>query len=140
MKNPFVPTQHRPYVAAHPLALWLSLGIAFVGAFNLLFPGLSESSASLVYPGWLLIAFNVTWLTGGAASAYGLLRGKRRFEAAGMSLLSGGMATIYVSAAILIPYAWATSMFVLFLAIGCALRARALVRTGYVNLEIPVRR
>jgi hypothetical protein len=135
-----IPVEHRPYVSAHPLALWLSLGIAFVGAFNLLFPGLSESSASLVYPGWLLIAFNATWFIGGTASAFGLLRAHRRFEAAGMCLLSSGMATVYVSASYLIPYAWATSMFVLFLAVGCGFRARAIVRTGYVNLETPVRR
>jgi hypothetical protein len=131
-----IPTQHRAYVVAHPLALWFSLGVAFAGGFNLFFPHLSESSASFIYPEWLIIAFDLTWLIGGLTSAYGLLRGKRRFEAFGMSLLAGGMATIYVSAATLIPYAWATSMFVLFLAIGCAFRARTLVKTGYVNLEL----
>jgi hypothetical protein len=134
----FIPAHQRSYLQSHPLAIWLSLGIAFTGCVNLILPDLSESSVALVLPPLLVMVFNLTWAAGGALSAIGLLRGKPKIEAAGMSLLASGLFSLFVSVFYVRPLAALSSApFVVTLAIGCFLRSRHLTCHAYVNLDLP---
>lgn len=129
--SPVSPSQ-RNYVYSHPLALWFSIGIAWAGAVNIFLPNLVEESfVSLALPDWLVIAFNAVWMIGGLCGAIGILRGRRNVEAAGMSLLSSGMFVYFIAALSIRSSAAVTGIFILTLAIGCALRARHLTQSGY---------
>jgi hypothetical protein len=66
----------------------------------------------------------------------GVIRGIRKAEAVGMSLLAGGFAAYYSIVAGLTPNGWLTGTFILALAIGCFRRARHVATTGYVTLEM----
>lgn len=132
-----IPPHQRPYVASHPLGLFFSIGVALEGFLNLVAPGLSSSSASAqALDPTVLTLFNLTWVVGGGLSMIGLLRGFRKSEAGGMSLLGGAFGAYYIVIVGLVPGAWATGLFIICLSIGCFLRARHLARTGYVTLEV----
>ncbi|HEY3435084.1 MAG TPA: hypothetical protein VGK41_05480 [Solirubrobacterales bacterium] len=134
-----VPFRQRAYLASHPLALLLSIGIAFNGYVNLIFPGLSESSAAVVLPPLMLALFNLTWAVGGTLSTFGLVRGKAKVESAGMSLLASGLVTLFASILYLKPAAvLGSAAFLVTLAVGCFLRARHLSDHTYVSLDIPL--
>lgn len=129
----------RAYVGSHPLGVWLSVGIAVTGYVNIFAPNLSgESSASIVFSPLVLLMFNFAWAGGGTMSLVGLLRGKRRLEGAGMSLLAGGMLSLFFAFLSLRPASALAGLFILALGIGCALRARHLATHAYVNLDVPV--
>lgn len=133
-----VPASQHAYLASHPLALLLSIGIAFNGYVNFLFPGISESSASIVLPPLMLALFNLTWAIGGTLATFGLIRGKPRIESAGMSLLASGLVTLFASILYLKPAAvLGSAAFLITLAVGCFLRARHLSNHTYVSLDIP---
>jgi hypothetical protein len=134
-----VPRTQRAYLASHPLALWVSVGIAFTGWLNLLFPEpAAESSTALVFPGWLLLMFNLSWAIGGSLSVIGLLRGKPRIEGIGMTLLASGLFSLFLAILALSPdRALRSAVFIVTLAIGSGLRARHLMTHAYVNLDVP---
>lgn len=132
-----VPHSHRAYIASHPLAVGLSIGIALTGYVNIFFPAWTESSAQLVLPAFVLLMFNLTWMVGGTLSAIGLLRAKPKVEGAGMSLLAAGLLANYIAFVYLRPEAAITGSFILTLAVACGFRARHLTRHSYVNLDIP---
>ena len=134
----FIPPSHRAYLASHPLAVGLSIGIALTGYVNILFPQwTTESSAQIVLPSLILLLFNLSWVIGGTLSTFGLLRGKPKVEGAGMSLLAAGLLANYIAFVYLRPEAAITGSFILTLAIACGFRARHLARHSYVNLDIP---
>jgi hypothetical protein len=122
-------------VASHPLGLLFSLGVSFTGLVNLAAPGISQSAAAAALSPVVLAFFNATWFVGGSLSAIGIIRGHRKPESVGMSLLAGGFAAYYSIVAGLAPHGWLTGAFILFLAVGCFLRARHVARTGHVTLE-----
>lgn len=132
-----VPPSHRAYLASHPLAVGLSVGIALTGYVNVLFPEWTESSAQLILPPFILLLFNVTWTVGGTLSALGLLRAKPKVEGAGMSLLAAGLLANYLAFVYVRPEAAVTGSFILTLAVACAFRAVHLTRHSYVNLDVP---
>lgn len=124
-------------MASHPFALLFAIGVAFQGALYLCAPGVFEASASAAALSPTILAlFNASWLVGGALSVIGIIRGHRKPEAVGMSLLAGGFAAYYSIVAGAVPYGWLTGLFILFLAVGCFLRARHVAKTGYVTLEM----
>jgi hypothetical protein len=134
--NP-APHHQRPYLASHQLVLWFSGGVAFQGCVNLIAPELSQASASAIVLSPLLFAiFNATWLVAGALSVVGVIRGVRKAEAVGMSLLAGGFGAYYSIVAGTVPNGWLTGVFILALAIGCFRRSRHVAITGYVTLEM----
>jgi hypothetical protein len=134
--NP-APLHQRPYLASHQLVLWFSGGVAFTGLLNLVAPELGQASASAtVLSPFVFAIFNATWLAGGVLSMIGVIRGIRKAEAVGMSLLAGGFAAYYSIVAGLAPNGWLTGAFILALAIGCFRRARHVATTGYVTLEM----
>lgn len=136
--NPVARSQHA-YVASHPLGVWLSIGIAVTGLVNMFAPGLTEeSSSTIVFSPFVLFLFNLTWALGGSLSVFGLLRGRRKVEGAGMSMLSAGMLSLFLAIISLKPDAAVTASFILAIGIGCGLRARHLATHGYVNLDVPV--
>lgn len=136
--NPVARTQ-RAYVASHPLGVWLSIGIAASGYINLLFPHLSgESSSSIVFSPLVLLMFNLSWAVGGTMSLVGLLRGRRKLEGGGMSILSAGMLSLFLAIFALRPQSALTALFVLALGIGCGVRAWHLAHHAYVNLDVPI--
>lgn len=134
---PLVPPSHRAYLASHPLAVGLSIGIALTGYINVLFPDWTESSARVILPSFILLMFNLTWMVGGSLSAIGLLRAKPKVEGAGMSLLAAGLLANYIAFVYVRPEAAVTGSFILTLSIACAFRARHLTRHSYVNLDVP---
>lgn len=134
--NP-APYHQRPYLASHQLVLWFSTGVAFTGLVYLVAPELGQASASATVLSPLVFAvFNATWFAGGLLSVIGVVRGIRKAEAVGMSLLSGGFSAYYSIVAGLTPNGWLTGAFILALAIGCFRRARHVAVTGYVTLEM----
>ncbi len=134
--NP-VPHHQRPYLASHQLVTWFSGGVAFTGIVNLIAPELSQASASAtVLSPFVFALFNAVWFAGGVLSMIGVIRGIRKAEAVGMSLLAGGFAAYYSIVAGLAPNGWLTGAFILALAIGCFRRARHVAVTGYVTLEM----
>jgi hypothetical protein len=134
--NP-VPHHQQPYLASHQLVTWFSGGVAFQGSVNLIAPELSQATASAIVLSPLLFAiFSATWLVGGALSVVGVVRGIRKAEAVGMSLLAGGFGAYYSILTGTVPNGWLTGAFILALAIGCFRRARHVAVTGYVTLEM----
>ncbi len=137
--NCLVARGQRAYVASHPLGVWLSIGIAVTGWINVLAPSLSrETSSSIVFDPLILFAFNGIWAVGGSLCVFGLLRGRRKVEGAGMSLLASALATYYLAIIVIRPTAAITAVFILALAIGCAKRAFHLATHGYVSLDVPL--
>lgn len=117
----------RAYRRAHPLTFWLALGVAVVGVVALVFPATVEQTAtSAALPAWLRSLFDVIYAGGGAASAFGVHRARRDFEAAGLSLLAGALAAQFAAVVYVRPAGAPPATFILTLAIGCALRARHL--------------
>lgn len=118
----------RTYRREHPLAIWFSLSIAFIGLVLLVDPDQGTQSATAqALPELLLKAFNLGYFVGGAFASYGLIRVVHRAEAAGMAVLSSVLATQYVSIIYVLPSAWLTATFVAGLAIGCGRRAWTLM-------------
>jgi hypothetical protein len=139
MTNPLrrlVPRHQWPYVTSHPLGILFSFGVAVTGLMHLAFPQIFIETTSATLPAGVLAAFNATWLAGGTLSVVGMLRGLRKAESVGMSLLGGGLGAQYAVVCHLIPYGWATGFFILCLSVACFLRARHVARTGYVILEM----
>jgi len=136
--NPVAKSQ-RAYVGSHPLGLWLSLGIAITGVVNIIAPDLGgESSATVTFSPLVLLLFDIAWAAGGTLSFIGLVRGKRKLEGAGMSMLAGGMLSLFLAIFSLRPASALAGLFILCLGIGCALRALHLATHAYVNLDLPV--
>lgn len=114
----------RLYRRDHPLAIWFCLGIAFIGLLTLIFPDAVEQSAtSLALGETLRKLFYVCYALGGTLGALGLLSVRHRLEAAGMAMLASTMTVQFVAIVYVRPAAWAPSLFVLALAIGCGTRA-----------------
>lgn len=133
-----VPPGQRAYVASHPLGVWLSLGIAFSGWINIFFPSLTaESSSSLIFSPLILFLFNLAWAVGGTLSVVGLLRGRAKIEGLGMSMLASALGSYYLAIISIRLSAAISAGFILFLGIGCALRAYHLATHAYVNLDVP---
>lgn len=139
MRNPLkrlAPPHQWPYITSHPLGILFSFGIAVTGLLHLVAPQIFLETASAALPPVVLAAFNATWFIGGALSVVGMLRGLRKPEAVGMSLLGGGLGAQYAVVCSLVPYGWATGFFILCLSVACFLRAHHVARTGYVILEM----
>lgn len=134
-----IPANHRAYVASHPLGLSVSIGLALGGFVNLIFPHLvMETSASLALPTPLFYLFSAMWALGGTLATLGLLRGRRNFEAGGMTLLAAALIVDYITVVSVRTTSALASVFIVFLAIGCAARARHLTRSGYVDVALPI--
>lgn len=132
-----IPLTQRAYIASHPLAISFAVGVFITGVTSLIAPHLFEqSSATLALPEWLRVVFRITWTLGGGLSTYGILRGKRPAEAAGMILLSGGFAVNYIAIVSVLTQAALTAVFIATLAVGCGFRARHLLRGGYDLVEL----
>jgi hypothetical protein len=136
-----VPRNHRAYVASHPLGVCVAAGLAIGGLINLSFPGLArETSVAVALPPALFYCFSAMWAIGGLLALYGLVRGKRSVEAGGSVLVSTALTVDYIAILAVRPLSGVVSVFILFLALGYALRVRHLVRTGYVDVAVPVGR
>lgn len=133
-----IPPRQRPYVASHPFVVCVAIGIALTGYINIFWPlSPTESVAAAVLPPLMLLFFNGVWAVGGTLIAAGILRGKRRVEAAGMALLASGLLAYYFLIVSVSLPALRSAAFILGLAVGCALRARHLTTHGYVVLDVP---
>lgn len=136
-----VPRNHRAYVASHPLGVCVAAGLTIGGLINLSFPGLArETSVAVALPPVLFYCFSAMWAVGGLLALYGLVRGRRSVEAGGSVLVSTALAVDYIAILAVRPLSGVVSVFILFLALGYALRVRHLVRTGYVDVAVPVGR
>jgi hypothetical protein len=108
------------------------------GLVNLLFPeAVQETSASLALPAALFYAFSASWAVGGSCAAWGLLRGVRNLEAGGMALLASALLVDYITVVSVRATSALSSVFIVFLALGCALRTRHLSKSGYAVVAIP---
>lgn len=131
-----IPRHQRVYIYSHPLAVWFSISVLLVGLANILFPeSVDQSAASILFPAWLKVIFNLTWTLGGGLASAGILSGRRNMEAAGMALLSSGLLASFLATMSVRPSALGSAIFVVGLAVGCALRSLHLARTGYANLK-----
>lgn len=131
-----VPLQHRAYLRNHPLAFWLSFGIALVGFVAFAFPNtITETAVSLALPDWLKHAFYIMFFVGGMVSTYGIVRGKGRLEAAGMILLGTTLLANFLVVVYIKFDAIGQSLFVLTLAIGCFQRGWLLSFGGGYNAD-----
>lgn len=114
----------KAYRREHPLAIWFSIGIAFIGLVTILFPDSVEQSAvTLALPELVRKLFNVFYATGGLFATIGLLRIRHSLEAAGMALLASTLFVQWASIIYLRPTSIISAFFVLTLAIGCGRRA-----------------
>lgn len=122
----------RLYRRMHPLAIWFSLGISFIGFVTLVFPSAAEqSSTTAAIPSDVLKLFNLAYFAGGAIALLGLLRVVHRLEAAGMAILSSVLFIQWASILVVRPSAWLTATFVLALAIGCGRRCWILAQGDF---------
>lgn len=124
----------RIYRREHPIAIWLTLGIAVTGFVALLFPDtVNQTAISLALPHWLRQMFYLSYTVGGTVAAIGLLTVNHKFEAAGLTLLASALLAQYIAvvytALDISPRSVWSSTFVLALAIGCGSRALLLVRS-----------
>lgn len=78
------------------------------------------------------------WAGGGSLATYGLVRGRRNIEAGGMTLLATALTVDYITVISVRTTSALSSLFIVFLALGCGLRARHLTRTGYVDVALPI--
>lgn len=109
-----------------------ALGIFIGGTLGLVAPDLvRESAPSLVLPEWVLIAFNICWVVGGATAFVGMMRGVVVLHMPGMALISGGLVS-YWGIIVSIRGAGAlAAVFILLLGIGCGFHAWYLYCYGY---------
>jgi hypothetical protein len=138
-KGDIIPRNHRAYVASHPLGVCVAAGLTVGGMINLCFPDLArETSVAVALPQVLFLCFSAMWALGGLLALYGLVRGKRSVEAGGSVLLSTALAVDYIAILSVRPLSGVVSVFIFFLAVGYALRVRHLLRTGYVDVAVPI--
>ncbi len=134
---PILSTQ-RAYLASHPLAFWLAVGIALTGYINLFAPSLTgETASSVVFSSFVLFLFNIAWAGGGTFVAVGLLRGRPKIEGAGQAVLASALFSYFLAVIAARPSFAATALFILCLGVGCAFRAVHLATHGYVVLDVP---
>ncbi len=125
------PSWHRSYVRAHPVGLFVALGIALGGFFGLFLPDtVSESAASLTLPEFVLKLFYVVWLLGGTTAFVGILRGNLRLHVPGMALIAGGLLAYYGVIVTIRGSAAIQAAFIALLGVGCGLHAINLIRCG----------
>jgi uncharacterized membrane protein YhaH (DUF805 family) len=124
--------QQRNYVRAHPVVVWLCVGLVIVGSIGTIAPSLiGQSAASTVLPVWLRTAFYLVYTLGALGSLIGITRARARVEAAGMMLLATGFLVQFLSAAYLLHSSAIAGTFLLTLSIGCFQRSRFLGKYGY---------
>lgn len=93
-----------------------------------------ESVIALIFPAWVFYLFNLIWFLGGAASTYGLLRGRADVEVGGLSLMASGLTAYYIAVVSVRASSALLALFIFFLAVGSAARAFALIhRGGYLG-------
>jgi hypothetical protein len=132
----FISRTQMLYISEHPVVFWFSIGICFAGFTSLVAPQFTEqSSASLLLPDWLRATFNVTYAAGGFGSVFGIIRGWRKIEAAGMALLASGLLTNFIVFSWVVPSGLVSAAFLLTLAIGCAQRSWHLATTPPIRIE-----
>lgn len=137
-RRSLIPPNHRAYLASHPLGFCIALGLAVSGLVNVLFPdAVQDTAASLALPPILYYAFSATWAVGGTCAALGLLRGLRNLEAGGDVLLASSLLVNYISVVWVRTTSALAAVFVLFMAVGFALRARHLTKAGYAVIAVP---
>lgn len=125
------PRWHREYVRSHPGWPWVTLGLMLGGLVGFVVPeALEESAIGLTFPEWVFYVFSAIWLFGGAASTFGLLRGRSDIEVAGLSLIASGLVTYYIAVVSIRALASLLALFILFLAIGAIARTSYLVASG----------
>lgn len=109
---------------SYPLALTLSCAATLLGASLVVAPELAQRSPSLaVMPIWGVVLWGMFFLLGGAATAYGIIRGAPNYESAGSTL----QGTAYGAAALSALFAAGGPsplgvLFLLAIAIGFLLR------------------
>lgn len=123
----------RKYLAAHPIALWLSLAIAVSGAIQLVRPELVASSpVALALPEWLRLIFASVYLIAGLACVFGLVRGRPKWEAAGDALVASVLVVQFAAALHLFGTdVIGTALVTALLGVGFAQRSIHLARGGY---------
>jgi hypothetical protein len=130
--GPLIPPNQRAYFSSHPLGFCVALGLAASGIVNLLFPqAVQETSAYLAFPSPLFYALSVAWAIGGVGCAWGLMRGIRNLEAGSDALLCSAILVQYIAVISIRSTSALASLYIPFIAIGFALRARHLTKTGY---------
>ena len=131
----FVPLHQRPVLRAHPLAFWFSLGVVLSGVVAFVHPA-ANGAPGLALPDVLLAVFQASWTGGGALGVFGITRGKARYEAAGMTLLSASFIAYFLSIVYVLPASAWSGGFIVAIAIGCGRRAWMLThRNGYERIE-----
>ena len=124
-----VPEHHRPVLRMHPLAFWFSLGVLLTGILQIVHPS-TDSAAAAALPDALHTIFNVVWILGGLFACFGILRGKARYEAAGMILMGTSFAVYFLILVRVLPTSLWSAAFIVTIAIGCLRRAFALAKGG----------
>jgi hypothetical protein len=113
----------------------VTLGIMLGGLIGVILPeAVEESVIGLVFPHWVFYLFNAIWFSGGAASTYGLLRGRADIEVGGLALVASGLTAYYLAVVSVRASAALLALFIICLAVGSVARVFALVhRGGYLG-------
>lgn len=107
------------------------IGITLGGIIGVMLPeAVDESVIGLVFPRWVFYLFNAIWLCGGAASTFGLLRGRADIEVGGLALVASGLTAYYIAVVSVRASAALLALFIICLAIGSAARIFALIHRG----------
>lgn len=127
-----VPKVQREYLRSHPGWPWVMVGILLSGIVGLVAPeAVAGSVIALVLPKPLLIAFNIVWVVGGGLGTFGIVRGHPRAEVPGLALIAGGLVSYYIAIVSVRAVGALQVLFILWLAVGCVVRAVRLVHCGY---------
>ncbi len=117
----------KSYTKAYPFLFWFSIGICTTGVVSILFPHLSEQTAtSIALSDTLELVFKLMWTIGGGMVTYSLIKCKSNVEAAGLVLIGTGILSYFLSIIYIRPENALNGVFLLFLAIGCFMRVRRL--------------
>lgn len=134
-KLSLVREDQRYRVRAHPHAYGIAVGVFLTGLVAILDPSsIEETATSLSLPGWLRTAFEVCWVLAGGLAAFGIARGHRGSEAAGMMLLATALFVDFCAFVYLRPLSAISGGFVLALSLTSLARAFFLVK-GRSNLQ-----
>lgn len=129
--NPYryVDPGYRAYLRDHPIAFWLSFGIACFGFTALAFPDtILHTTVSKSTPHWLHTAYYVLYFIGGLTATIGVFFGKVKLEAAGMILVASGLCVDFLTIADMRPQTLPQESIRLALAIGTFRRAQWLIQ------------
>lgn len=123
-----IPVANRPYVKGSIMTLAIVIAITLSGICRIIFPGtVSTSSALQALPLWTIVALNIFWVLSGFTVTWGILRGERNVEGAGLVLMVGAFLAYFVAILAFKSSSAPSVIYILGFAIGSGLRAKYVI-------------